>query len=65
MKSRFSTLEWIEGVAFAFLLGYIFRKKSNGRRRKQSPTPRLSAASSSKPLQIEVNVENNVNKNNN
>ncbi len=62
MKSTFSILEWIEGIAFAFLLGYIFRKKSKRRGGKHSPSPRLRATSSSKPLQIEVNVENSITK---
>ncbi len=62
MKSTFSILEWIEGIAFAFLLGYIFRKQSNGRRSKSSTSPRLRGTSSSKPLQIEVNVENSITK---
>lgn len=61
MRVTVSMFAWIEGITIAFLLGYLFGKKTKRRGRKPSQKIKYEIGKTSKPIQIEVSVENNVN----
>lgn len=62
MRVTVSMFAWIEGITIAFLLGYLFGKKTKRRNRKASQKIKCEGSKTNKPLQIEVSVENNINK---
>jgi len=60
MDATSKLLIWADSIILAFFLGRYYANRTKRRNCKQSQKSRGQRSKSSKPLQIEVNVENKV-----
>ncbi|MCM1139854.1 MAG: hypothetical protein NC453_14900 [Muribaculum sp.] len=61
MNATTKLLIWADSIILAFYLGRCYAKKTKRRNRKSSQKIKNEIGKTSKPLQIEVSVENSVN----
>lgn len=62
MDATTKLLIWADSIILAFYLGRSYAKKTKRRNRKVSQKSKCVGSKTSNPLQIEINVENNINK---